>query len=146
LEHIFTRVRQQNPRLTYGAYFQLVTRKGHSEDVASAVADVHSEFSNYLRWNVSITSRPVIRRLREDGDLEAILLERLRDEPSPSEIATIPKLIGAARGLSPELKAWCSEDANAQIGARKPVAIGVDLLTGLRRPVAHCLLDALDRD
>jgi hypothetical protein len=146
LERIFAWVRQENPPLTYGAYFQLVTRKGRSEAVASAVADVLTEFNSYLRWNASIVSRPVIRRLREDSDLEAILIERLRDEPSPSEIATLPRLIGAARGLSPELRAWCSEEANALLGARKPAAIGVDLLSGLRRPVAHCLLDALDRD
>jgi hypothetical protein len=143
LERIFIRVRQQDAPLTYGAYFQLVTRKGTSEAVASAVADVLSEFNSYLRWNASIVSRPVIRRLREDGVLEALLFERLRNEPSPSEIATLPRLIGAARGLSPEIRMWCHEEANAQLGGRKPKGVGVDLLTGLRRPVAHCLLDAL---
>lgn len=146
LEQIFARVRRENPPLTYGAYFQLVTRKGRSEAVASAVADVLSEFNSFLRWNASIVSRPVIRRLREDGDLEVMMFERLQDEPSPSEIATLPRLVGAARGLSPGLRAWCNEEANAQLGGRKPAAIGVDLLTGLRRPVVHCLLDALDRD
>jgi hypothetical protein len=146
LERVFNLVRQQNPPLSYGAYFQLVTRKGRSEAVASAVAGVLSEFSRYLRWNASIVSRPVIRRLREDDDLEAMLFERLRDEPSSSEIVTLPRLIGAARGLSPELRAWCNEEASAQLGARKPARIGVDLLTGLQRPIAHCLLDALNRD
>lgn len=103
LERILARVRRENPSLTYGAYFQLVTRKGHSEAVASAVADVLSEFNSFLRWNTSIVSRPVIRRLREDGDLEVMMFERLQDEPSPSEIATLPRLVGAARGLSPGL-------------------------------------------
>lgn len=146
LEQVFDQVRRQNPPLSYGAYFQLVTRKGRSEAVASAVAGVLSESDTYLHWNARIVSRPVIRRLRVDDDLGAMLFERLREKPSPSEVATIPGLIGAARGLSPELKAWCHEEANAQLGATKPAGIGVDLLTGLRRPVAHCLLDALDRD
>ena len=105
-----------------------------------------SDFDSYLRWNAGIVSRPVIRRLHVDDDLGAIMFERLQDEPSPSEVATLPRLISAARGLSSELREWCNAEANDQLEARKPVAIGVDLLTGLRRPVAHCLLDALDRD
>jgi hypothetical protein len=84
----------------------------------------------------------VIRRLREDDGLEAMLFERLQDEPTSSEIATLPGLIVAARGLSPEFRAWCNEESNAQPGARKPALIGVNLLTGLQRPVVHCLLDA----
>lgn len=146
LEQLFEQVREQNPPLSYGAYSQLVTRKSSSEAVARTIAGVLSEWNRYLRWNTRIVSHPVLRRLRVDDDLEAILFEKLKSGPDPSEAATIPRLIATARGLSTELRAWCYEEANAQLGGRKGAVIGVDLLAGEQRPVAHCLLDALNRD
>jgi hypothetical protein len=57
----------------------------------------------------------------------------------------LPGLIGAAPGVSPELRAWCLEEMNHQIRGTEPPQIGVDLLHGKLRPVVHSLLDALSQ-
>lgn len=146
LEQLFNLVRHQNPPLSYTAYFQLITRKSPSEVVFGAVTGVLANFNRYLSRHPQLVTHSVLRRLRNDEDLEFMLSNRLQDEPSLSEVASIPRLISAARGLPPGLRKWCSEEADAQLNGAKSPEIGIDLLSGERRPIAHSLLDALNQD
>jgi hypothetical protein len=74
-----------------------------------------------------------------------MLTERLKDNPTASEKATIPRLIATARGVTPELRSWSIKELNHQSMATRSPDIGVDLISGELRPVVHSLLDVLNQ-
>jgi len=104
---------------------------------------VLSTVQQSTQWHAHTVARPVLRRLQTDDSLLAMLFQRLLTVPAPSEKASIPKLISAARGVSSELKAWCIEEVDRQMCGEISPQIGFDLIYGELRPVTHALLDVL---
>jgi hypothetical protein len=146
LEHVFEIVREQRRPLSYATYFRLICRKGSSEFVFDSLTRELPRFSEFSRLRDSqVIIQPILRRLGTDESLCGMLTERLRNSPTPSEKATVPKLIGTARGLSSELRNWCIEEADRQLRSEESPEIGVDLVIGKLRPVAHSLLDVVYR-
>jgi hypothetical protein len=145
LERIFEIVRKQKQPLDSATYFQLICRKSPSKAVFDAIIAFMSSLEAHNRWGYQNISRSVLRRLRTDDRFFEMLIERLQNNPTPSEKATIPRLIGVARGLTSELRNWCIEEVNHQLSSKKSPEIGFDLIIGELRPVAHSLLDVLNQ-
>jgi hypothetical protein len=145
LERIFEVACNQGLPINYTAYMHLISRKSSSEVVFEALMKELSTSERPNQWHSYVVTRPALTRLQVDDILLAMLSEHLQGAPTPSEKATIPRLIGAARGVSPELRAWCLEEMNCQLRGTEPPQIGVDLLNGELRPVVHSLLDALSQ-
>ncbi|NAS89084.1 hypothetical protein C4E24_05030 [ANME-1 cluster archaeon AG-394-G21] len=145
LERIFEIVRKQKQPLDYGTYFQLICRKSPSKAVFDALIAFMSSLKAHNRWGYQNISRPVLRRIQTDDTFFEMLTERLQNNPTPSEKATISRLISVARGLTSELRTLCIEEVNRQLCGKKSPEIGFDLIIGERRPVAHSLLDVLNQ-
>jgi len=141
LERIFEIVYKQRVPMSYATYFQLICRKSSSVVVFN---DLMSSFESHRRWESRGISRPILRRLEMDNSFCRMLFKRLQNNPTPSEKATIPRLIGVARGVSSELKTWCTEEVNHQLSSKKSPEIGFDLIAGELRPVAHSLREVLN--
>jgi hypothetical protein len=86
---------------------------------------------------------PIVKRLRSDDQLAARLACRLFDCPSPTEKATLPRLLASSRGMSPDLRNWSLAEITRQVGAEGLSEIGFDLVAGANRAVWHGLMDAL---
>jgi hypothetical protein len=86
---------------------------------------------------------PIVRRLRFDDQLTARLAATLYDRPSPTEKATLPRLLAASRGMSPELQNWSRAEVDRQLGAERLSEIGFDLVAGANRAVWHGLMEEL---
>jgi hypothetical protein len=141
LERIFEIVHKQRVPMSYATYFQLICRKSSSVVLFDYLM---SSFEPHRRWGSRGISRPILRRLERDNSFCRMLFKRLQNNPSPSEKATIPRLIGVARGVSSELRTWCTEEVNHQLSGKKSPEIGFDLITGELRPVAHSLQEVLN--
>ena len=89
------------------------------------------------------TAHPIMRRLITDDDLLSLIMTRLQEKPSPSEKATLSRLAGSARGVSPELQKWCIEEIESQLNQENPPETGIDIVSGEIRPVADSLLDVV---
>ena len=145
LERIFEIVRKQKQPLDYPTYFQLICRKSPSKAVFDDLIALISSVEAHNRWGYQGISRPVLRRLQTDDTFFEMLIERLQNNPTPSEKATISRLISVARGLTSELRTWCIEEVNHQLSGNESPEIGFDLIIGELRPVAHSLLDVLNQ-
>jgi len=141
LERIFEIVHKQRVPLSYATYFQLICRKSSSVVVFDALM---SSFEPHRRWGSRGISRPILRRLEMDNSFCRMLFKCLQNNPTPFEKATIPRLIGVARGVSSELRTWCTEEVNHQLSSKKSPEIGFDLIVGELRPVAHSLQEVLN--
>lgn len=145
LNSIFERVSGQERPLSYATYFQLICLKSPSEYVFNALLEVISNYERLHRSYFQSITRPILRRLQIDDSFSAMLLNHLQNNPNPSEKATIPKLIGASRGMPSELRTWCIEEANRQQSDSKCPEIGFDLVVGELRPVIYSLMDVLSQ-
>ena len=88
-------------------------------------------------------SRIFSSALEVDDALARKLFECLGDNPSASEKASYPRLLTAARGLDPDLSAWCEGQYEVQCSSDALAEVGLDVVAGRTRPVAHALLDIL---
>jgi hypothetical protein len=141
LEQIYEQACKHHPQLPYYTYFQLICRKGHSDVIIKAFKD----FLLKTRPGKQNIMRSIIRRLKADDELIAMLNKILHNNPTPSEKATIPRLISSSRGISSELHEWIIKEIEQQLTGTEPPEIGVDLFAGEIRPVVHSLIDVIDQ-
>jgi hypothetical protein len=84
----------------------------------------------------------IVKRLREDlavaDEYQAILLS---DSASPTETASLGRLIALSTGLGDDVRTHLTEALVGPAG----VHIAYDVIAGERRPVAHAAADALDQ-
>jgi hypothetical protein len=132
---------------SYSVYFHLAALKHDSqaffESLAAMLEQSSSGEVDFRRTSRPVV-RPILRRLRMDNDLHALMNRRLWETPTASEKATLPRLIKSARGMSTDLRAWCAEEIDRQSTGSVPPEVGFDLHVGALRPVPHCLLTVLD--
>lgn len=146
LERAYRILRDRQPPMFYPAYFQLASRKFESQTMLAGLMNALEKLRPayfYSRDPQDIV-RPITRRLRTDDQLLTLLHERLRNNPTASEKATIPQLIASARGVAADLREWCTEELNRQADADGAPEIGFDLNVGALVPVKHSLLRILD--
>jgi hypothetical protein len=144
LEQIYEAAIKHQPLLSYPVYFHLICQKGSSEQIVEALLVALEELEENSFHRDSFVARPIIHRLQEDDELLNLMMLRINSDPSPSVKATFPRLIGLARGVSPELRAWCINQSEDQLHGKRFPDIGLDLVTGSLRPVVHSLLDLLN--
>ena len=101
--------------------------------------------SNRRPQNLSeATYSPVVRRVRVDDLLYEIASGELRNKPSPTLKASLPRILIAARGITPNLRTWCLDELENQMSKERLSEIGFDLAAGAYRPVLYALMDAMD--
>lgn len=146
LKEAFRVVHDHQQGLSYPAYFQLVSRKYDSKDLLEDISSMlltESELEHRSKNSPRRVVRPILRRLRTDEELGALMQERLHDCATSSEKATLPRLIASAQGISDGLRSWCAAEISAQTRSVSP-EVGFDLSAGMLRPVKHSLLSVLD--
>ena len=97
----------------------------------------------YLPVHQGLISSLVLR-LREDTKAEGSMLDSLDPLLHPSGKSTIPRAVAAARGVSPDLAAWCRDELERQMDPANPPQLGFDLLSQEVRAVAFSLLNAIE--
>ena len=119
LDELIEALKNQRLELTYATYFQLLSHKAEPEFIFHRLCD---ELSKPIpnKWIFSDITRPILRRLRTDDQLAALLVERLYQDPTPSEKASFLRFISVARGLSTGLREWCIEEVDRQLSGTQP--------------------------
>jgi hypothetical protein len=98
------------------------------------VSRYESYYEYWFPWYVT----PILRRLRTDDMLFEKMMAHLHENTSPSIKASFPRILAAARGLSPKLLSWCRSEADRQLTSDF-AEIGLDLSEGRMKPVIHSL-------
>lgn len=123
------------------AWHRLLCLKGLSDEVAEELYRLcRTPAPEFLRrdW----TPKPFIERLQRDDILGRRLFDRLQGQATRSERTSLPRLIGAGRGLNEELRAWCYQELARQESLVFP-EIGHDIFVGEEKSVSESLLDVL---
>jgi hypothetical protein len=143
LQRVFHEYKGRKVPMSRAAFYRLLFLKSPADHIYKYLLKKLSSPDRYALYDSEDLVHPLSRRLRSDEGLCSMLLKRLRENPTPSEKATIPGLISSARGLSHELTSWCIEEIDRQIRRREYPEIGCDLISGEIRAVADSLLDLL---
>jgi hypothetical protein len=85
----------------------------------------------------------IVARLSDESESGTHLLNELKASPTPSEKASLPKLLALAGRMSDDLRRWCEAELAAQYSRPTIVDFGADVVAGTMRPIAYSLLDAL---
>ncbi len=113
------------------------------------------EFPNSIRMHLAargIHTNPyfarsftnaAVRRLRKDSQTAEALLRTLREKLEPTEMASIPRILSVAKGISPELTTYCLREIEEQLCLKSP-DLGFDVMSTDIRGVHLSLLDALN--
>ena len=101
--------------------------------------DSIDRFYHSLRF----VARPLIRRLKNDEELATNLWAHLQTTDDSFARISIPPLLAAARGLSPELREWCMNELTKQARKSARPEADFDLLTSSYRSMPVVLLDIL---
>lgn len=142
LASIHSHYREEQAQVTYLTWFQVQSRFGSGEVLADALRRYLVDAASGAAAVIPALARPIVRRLRSDADFAHLVSSVLRASPTPSEQATLPRLLASAQGLSDELREQVVAEIEAQLASPAPV-FGVDLRAGRPRLVAHALLDLL---
>jgi hypothetical protein len=127
-------------------WHRLLGRRGSSSQVYELLLSLIAQGTEGLGRAGSYQVGPFVRRLREDDSLAAMFQQRLGETASPSEKATVPRLLQFARGLTEELRSWCQDELARQVGQGNSPEFGFDLTAGVVRAVSQCLLDVFDAE
>jgi hypothetical protein len=88
-------------------------------------------------------AKAAIRRITKDGTAANALLSTLAEKLEPTDKSSIPRLLAASRGLSPDLTTYCLREIEEQIGLES-TELGFDVLNAEIRGVYLSLMDALN--
>jgi energy-coupling factor transporter ATP-binding protein EcfA2 len=127
--------------VTLASAVRLACLKATTEEIEKMIGGLLMNLRTSQAYDAIVP--PILRRLRSDDDLASRLAARLCDRPSPSEKATLPRLLASSRGMSPNLKSWILAEIDRQVGTKGLSEIGFDLVSGANRAVWHVLMDTL---
>jgi hypothetical protein len=142
LEAAYQGLREYEWRAGDLTWQRLVCRHGTAEEVRGELGHVCRTRPVELRQQ-GFSIRPFIQRLRRDAELAARLLALLREEPTPSEKASLARLLAASRGASAELRAWCEAELLRQNRHLPAPEAGLDIFLKEQRCVTQSLIDVL---
>jgi hypothetical protein len=130
------------PRLPIPLHYKVASIASSADTLTDALVWGATELVGDL-WEANPYWIPnIIRRIQNDGATYGAMQKRLSEQPSPGIKASFPRLLGRARGVSDELRAWCvseCERAKSELVAE----VGLDLVAGQARLVALSLFDLL---
>ena len=98
----------------------------------------------HLRFVYERFSWLLLKRVKRDEPLQSLLTAKLRAAPTPNEKCTISRLLGSACGVDSDLRTWCLQEVEKQLGGSQLPEVGLDLLDGSVRPVVEVLSDLLE--
>jgi hypothetical protein len=132
----------QSPRLSIALHYKIASIASSADRLADSLAWGATELVGDL-WEANRYWVPnIIRRIQSDDEMHATMQGRLSGQASPGVKASFPRLLGRARGVSDELRAWCvSECERAKTDLVGEV--GLDLVGGQARVVTLSLFDLL---
>lgn len=136
-------LRNRVEHLSPWSYYAVVCARSSTEKVSMMLLDELANFSSGYGGRLHLLVRPLLRRIRKDEELAVSLKKRLFSNPTPSEKASIPRLLAASQGVSNDVRDWCTEELNRQVCEDVIPELGADLFEGTLRPVRHSLLDIL---
>lgn len=140
LNQIVSVVRDRGIRLPPIAWFRLICTRASDQFVLSELADLLTSDKKPQPVTLRAISRALVKRIREDDTIANQLMKKISVESTPSESASLPRLLSAARGVSEDLRKACTVAFERQLIVP---TVGCDLISGTYRPVAHALLDVL---
>ena len=143
LEEAWKIMQGKKLRLLFPTFFHLVSAKDNSSEVFNSFSKVLSNPTPITVWTAPGVTKPIIRRLGKDEQLNDLFLDRLNKKLSPNEKATLPRILCLARGASYQLRSWCQKEVENQTNATHPSEIGFDLISGSFRPVVQSLMNVL---
>ena len=121
----------------------LVCRKTPSAELIEVLAEFVSRARGDMIYHAGAFTKPIVRRLAGDAELQAILLERLKATDNPSERVSFAGLLIRAVGLIEELKNWALSNIAAPEATHFYSSVGFDLTTGTVRTVWDKSLEVL---
>ena len=138
-------ISEQKTQLDYGLYIKLCCLRKGSQDVLKMITNLLKDFEKDVTLANILDSRyvsdSIISRLREDEDLRDMLIGKILNNPTPSEKASLPRLLFAAQGFCQKLTDWSIQELNYQTCVCPEV--GADLLESKLMPVSLSLLSIL---
>jgi hypothetical protein len=114
----------------------LVCAVGTSQEVLSIIRFILRGCRPNYRYFAGGFQRPMVRRIRIDAELQAMLLAELKNTHNPSERGSFVAVLFSATGMSPELREWCRKSIEP-VPDRLVAPFGMDLITGLLRPLSE---------
>jgi hypothetical protein len=132
----------QSPGLPIPLHYKVASIASSADALTDALAWGATELLGDL-WDANHYWIPnVIRRIQNDDEICAAMQRYLSEQPSPGVKVSFPRVLGRARGMSDELRAWCVSECER---AKTDVVgeVGLDLVTGQARLVALSLYDLL---
>lgn len=132
----------ESPQLPIPLAYKIASIASSADTLTDKLAWAATELVGDL-WEANPYWVPnVIRRIQSDDETYAAMQRSLVEQPSPGVKASFPRLLGRARGVSDELRAWCvSECERAKTDLVGEV--GLDLVAGHARLVTLSLYDLL---
>ena len=110
---------------------QVVCAQGTAKEMVESLIGFLSRLHADLSYHFAAFLRPVVRRIKGDGDVQSLLKDFLARSESAGVALGIAAIVGKAIGLEPELKAWCTERALAPGGNSTIYSpVGFDLTVG----------------
>lgn len=136
-------IARKNTRLRWPAVLHVLALHG---DMATfdgyLVSLVHRSSGNI--WDfLSVCIDPIVSRISRDTHLYEKLFQRLINEPTADEKASLPRLLLLAKSGDQNLLRWCEDEIAIQMEEAGLSDSGFDIINGRIRPVAQSLLDAL---
>lgn len=135
-------VRNQDWLIQSSFDMALVCTVGTSREVFSIIRFILRGCRPNYRYFAAGFQRPIVRRMRIDSELQAMLLAELKNTQNASERGSFLSLLVVAIGMSPELRQWCRVSCEPETG-RLVTPFGMDLITGLLRPVREVAATSL---
>jgi hypothetical protein len=132
------------PRI-YPAPFQALTysRIPATELPSRLILDL-AQGERGRQHSLGTISPQLVARVRSETSLYGALEGTLKSTLDASGKTTIPKIMAAANGVSPELAAWCWEEIERQFAEDAVPEFGFDIFRQEVCPVVHSLLNVLD--
>lgn len=145
LQSIFDLIRNRHTpdSLNPAAYFALVCAKSKADVVLRAITSRVRSGSSLRPWQTGTIVRMLVTRIRRDPALLEQLNTHIKSELPASETAGVARLIASAQGVSEELRLWCINGIEQQMGRTASPEIGFDFVFGERRAVMDTLLDVI---
>jgi len=142
LDAIWEFISHNNVEMTYTEWLQLFCHKASSEQLINMLLEAIESVEQYPT-SISGVEKILALRIKSDDSVFENLMYHLKTSSHPSYMASLPKIIFKARGLSAELRQWYEcQLVNVQAGFAE---VGFDIIDGFIRPVEITLLNLYNR-
>ncbi len=100
---------------------------------------VHGTIWDFL----TLAVEPVVKRLINSPNALDQLRDHLSNQPSCSDVASVPRLMSQADGLDTDTRRWTEAVVRREMSGERMPSFGMDISAGRVRPVALAVLDAI---